>query len=125
MPKICGRLYLVDGDNHVYEGLKGVFNSRKTDSVIVYVTQDGLAKKLRKKYEERVSVKEVPPGDQAVDNVIKSRMGSEAALGRYAEVVVLSRDKGYEGQIRRNLKAGATKFTQAGSISGIIMPQRP
>lgn len=120
MQKQNGRLFLVDGDNHVYEALKGVMNTRKDDNVQVYVTQKGLKKNLQTMYGSRVHIKKVRPGDQAVDNVIKSRMGSEAKRGKYDEVVVLSQDKGYKGQLDKAHKSGKKKYRQEKSIKHAI-----
>ena len=122
MCKQNGRLFLVDGDNHIYEGLSGVMNTRKEDTVQVYVSQGGLVRKLRKKYGNRINIKKVRSGDQAVDNVIKSRLGNEAGRKDFSEVVVLSHDKGYKRQIDKARNKGKKKFRQAKSIKQAIKP---
>ena len=118
MPK--GRLFLVDGDNHVNEGLSGVMNTRKQDTVQVFVTQDGLSDRLKKKYGDRIRVTKVRPGNQAVDNVIKSRIGQEASKSDHSELYVLSHDKGYAGQLEKAHKKGKKKYRQAHSIKQAI-----
>ena len=113
---MSGRLFLVDGDNHVNEGLSGVMNTRKTDTVRVFVTQDGLARRLEREYGNRIQIKRVKSGDQAVDNVIKSQIGDEARSHHHSSVTVLSHDKGYKSQLDKAKKNGNQKFRQAHSI---------
>ncbi len=116
-----GILYLVDGDNHIYEALSGIKSIGKKDSVQVYMTQDGLSKKLDRKYGDKIKVKEIRQGNQAVDNVIKSILGNEAVQSKYSEVVVLSHDKGYRDQIKKANRTENKKFRQSVSIKQAII----
>ena len=117
---MSGRLFLVDGDNHIYEGLKGIESVGLVDSVLVYVSQRELKEKLESEFGDRIKVKEVTPGDQAVDNVIKSRIGSEIKQDRYREVIVVSHDKGYKEMIDKAHKNGKMRYRQAKSIKEVL-----
>ena len=117
---MSGRLFLVDGDNHIYEGLKGIESVGLGDSVLVYVSQKDLLEKLKIKSCGRIQIKEVTPGDQAIDNVIKSRLGSEIKQDRYREVIVVSHDKGYMKMIDKAHKNGKMRYRQAKSIKEVL-----
>lgn len=97
-----GRLYLIDGDNHVYEGLSGVMNIRKTDTIIVWCTQPGLEDRIKRKgFAGRLDVRHVNRGDQAVDNQIKGVFGRCVRSGEYESVFIVSHDRGYDELISK------------------------
>lgn len=96
-------LYLVDGDNHVYEAIEGIV--RKTDDndrIKVFVSQLPLCNKLIEKKlpnTEIFYVEAHKKGDQAVDNRIKSELGNAVKSRQYRELFVISRDKGYRNKL--------------------------
>lgn len=102
--EVKGRLFLVDGDNHVYEGLAGAKKIREEDSVLVYITQLVLRNRLSKRYKNtngKINFKIVPEGEQAVDNQIKSRFGNAVLSGNYTGVYIVSQDKGYQKLVNK------------------------
>lgn len=100
-------MYLVDGDNHVYEGLEGLDRLdqvNKFGKVRIFVTQPELKDKLIKRYGNRpyISVKMVKSGKDAVDNQIKSTFGNIMKNRRpYQKIYIISRDKGYSDLISK------------------------
>ncbi len=100
-----GDYYLVDGDNHPYEALHGIDSISKFDMVKVYVTQEGLKENLCDKYGDRISIEMVKPGDQAVDNQIKTILGNAVNSDRkYKKIHIISHDNGYVDIIERYRK---------------------
>lgn len=90
-------LYLVDGDNHVYKGLDGIDNLGHCAEVIVFVSQEGLRRKLKKKYGDAINVVMVKPGKEAVDNSIKGMLKKRVKMRRiYPKIHVISHDRGYK-----------------------------
>lgn len=88
-------LYLLDGDNHVYEALEGIERLGKAE-VIVYVSQEGLQKKLSGRYGKRVKTVMVAPGKEAVDNKIKQHILNEQNKRKpCSQIYVISHDRGY------------------------------
>ncbi len=98
-PQKPSHLYLIDGDNHITEATKRIKLADETDDVRIFVSQDELYKKYTKKNLPHVTVIKVEPGDQAVDNRIKSVLGN-AVKDDYEEVYVISHDKGYDKKIQ-------------------------
>lgn len=100
-----GEYYLVDGDNHIYEALNGINSLSQCDMVMVYVTQDGLRDNLYDKYGDKIRVVMVKPGDQAVDNQIRTILGNAVNSNReYKKIHIISHDKGYIDIIERYRK---------------------
>jgi len=100
-----GEYYLVDGDNHIYEALQGIESLSKRDTVMVYVTQEGLRDNLNAMYGTRISVVMVKPGDQAVDNQIRTILGNAVYSDRrYKKIHIISHDNGYVDIIERYRK---------------------
>lgn len=93
-------LILVDGDNHIYEALEGYgqYNSQNI-KIIISNNSERLRNKIKEKYETEVIV--VNPGNQAVDNIIKSIIGKEARKNNYDLIAVISHDRGYTELIKR------------------------
>ena len=87
-------LYLVDGDNHVYEGLEGI------DNIGVFG-------------------KVVRPGENAVDNRIKGILGNKVRQRKsYQKIYVISHDNGYKSlvdkyQRKYNLSPGYLSLKKA------------
>ena len=88
--------YLIDGDNNLPEGKKGLENLSKDKTVKVYFCQKNAKIKFDKKYEKRpnVSSEYVKPGDQAVDNRIKRDAG-RLLKDEHNSVKIISHDKGF------------------------------
>ena len=100
-----GEYYLVDGDNHPYEALNGLDSLSKHDMVIVYVTQGGLRNNLYEKYGDSINIEMVKPGDQAVDNQIKTILGNTVNSDKkYKKIHIISHDNGYVDIIERYRK---------------------
>ena len=118
------RLILVDGDNHVYEGLDGVNDPWFLNSeIIVYCAQEGNKKNLEKKY-PKLQIKLVPEGRQAVDKKIKSVMRKEIPVKtKYiGGIFVISHDKGYQAMVekcKKNFTYGNNRLALCKSISEI------
>ena len=93
-------LYLIDGDNHIYEAIERIDLADETDDVRIYVSQDGLYNRLINKRHPHVTVIKVKPGEQAVDNQIKSVFGNAVKNGQYDDIFVISNDKGYDKLIQ-------------------------
>ena len=93
-------LYLIDGDNHITEALERINLADETDDVRIFVSQETLRKKLIAKGYSYDQVKLVTPGNQAVDNQIKSVLGNAVKdnyyTGIYTGIFVISHDKGYD-----------------------------
>lgn len=93
-------LYLIDGDNHIYEAIERIDLADEMDDVRIYVSQDGLYNRLINKRHPHVTVIKVKPGEQAVDNQIKSVFGNAVKNGQYDDIFVISNDKGYDKLIQ-------------------------
>ena len=89
-------LYLIDGDNHITEALERISLADETDDVRIFVCQETKYKKLVAKRYPFVQVIKVKPGNQAVDNQIKSVLGNAVKCNYYTDIFVISHDKGYE-----------------------------
>ncbi len=95
-------LYLVDGDNHVYEGLDGLDKIGTFGKVLVFVSQPGLRDNLRRKYGGKINIIMVNPGENAVDNRIKAILGNKVKNRKtYQKIYVISQDKGYKALVER------------------------
>lgn len=103
-------MYLVDGDNHVYEGLEGLDRLdqvNKFGRVRIFVTQPELKDKLIKRYGNQpyITVEMVSSGKDAVDNQIKSIFGNMMKNRRsYQKIYIISHDKGYSDLIYKYQK---------------------
>ena len=112
-------LYLVDGDNHVYEGLEGIDNIGTFGKVIVFVSQEGLKDNLAKRYGGKIDIVMVRPGENAVDNRIKGILGNKIRQRKsYQKIYVISHDNGYRNlvdkyQRKYNLSAGYLSLKKA------------
>lgn len=93
-------LYLVDGDNHVYEGLEGIDNIETFAKVIVFVSQEGLKDNLVKRYGGKIDIVMVRPEKNAVDNKIKGILGNKVRQRKsYQKIYVISHDNGYKSLV--------------------------
>lgn len=112
-------LYLVDGDNHVYEGLEGIDNIGTFGKVIVFVSQEGLKDNLTKRYGGKIDIVMVRPGENAVDNRIKGLLGNKIRQRKsYQKIYVISHDNGYRNlvdkyQRKYNLSPGYLSLKKA------------
>lgn len=94
---------MVDGDNHIHEAEKGIEHTPKSIEVRAIFSQPGAQKNFDKKYEKRpnVSSKLVKPGNQAVDNQIKTEIGQILKEDPEHEIAIVSRDKGFVDYAKR------------------------
>ncbi len=97
------KTYLIDGDNHIDEGMKGIERQKKTVDIIAFFCVEGAKIKFDRKYKERPNVKTflVPKGEQAVDNRIKAYAGRLLSKGNQ-DITIVSQDKGYNKYINKN-----------------------
>ena len=88
-------IFLLDGDNHFDEGKKGIEKTRSSEKVVACFSQPGAKRKFDKTYgkQQNVSSRLVPPGEQAVDNLIKTYAGNYSKNGK--RVVMVSQDKDF------------------------------
>ena len=86
----------LDGDNHFDEGQKGIERLPKKTKVRAVFSQPGAKRKFDRKFGDRpnVSSKLVEPGDQAVDNQIKSEAGQLLKKGNQ-DITFVSQDKDF------------------------------
>ena len=86
----------LDGDNHFDEGQKGIERLSKKTKVRAVFSQPGAKRKFDRKFGDRpnVSSKLVEPGDQAVDNQIKSETGQLLKKGNQ-DITFVSQDKDF------------------------------
>lgn len=98
---------LIDGDNHIDEAKKGIEKTTKDKRICAFFSQEGAKKKFDGQYGNRpnVSSKLVKPGDQAVDNQIKSVAGN-LLKNKNQKVTIISQDKGYDKYIKQKKKSG-------------------
>lgn len=102
---IFNTLYLVDGDNHVYEGLDGIDHIGTFGKVIVFVSQEGLRSKLVKRYGGKINIVMVRQGEDAVDNRIKGILGNRVKQRKiYQKIYVISHDSGYKNLVDKYQK---------------------
>ena len=93
-------LFLIDGDNHITEATKNLKVPKGDDRIIIFISQEGLYNKWKKKNIPRVSVKYVKKGDQAVDKRIIATVKGAIESKRYVGIYIVSHDKGYEKFLR-------------------------
>ena len=92
--KITKSLIIIDGDNHIEIGLRGIDDALDNSDVdVLFVCNNQfLANKIIREYniETVVVPKNVP---QATDNRIKSTIGQKARTFEYDYIAIISRDK--------------------------------
>lgn len=117
---------LIDGDNHFDEGQKGIEHTSKNTNVVAYFSQLGAKRKFDKKHKKRsnVSSKFVKPGDQAVDNAIKSDAG-RIIKDKKEKVTIVSQDKGFENyRDKKNKKSSKNNIRTAKSVDEAIKKKK-
>ncbi len=99
--------FLIDGDNHLNEGIQGIEHTRKGIAVKGYFTQEGAKRRFDRKFANRpnVSSELVEPGNQAVDNRIKDE-ARRLAKQKNQNVTIVSQDKGFQ-EVRGKRKNGS------------------
>ncbi len=109
----------LDGDNHFDEGQKGIERLTKKTKVIAVFSQPGAKRKFDRKFGDRpnVSSKLVEPGDQAVDNQIKSEAGQLLKKGNQ-DITFVSQDKDFvEFKDRKKNGKNGNRITVAKSVN--------
>lgn len=94
-------LYLVDGDNHVYEAIKNVKKITSSDKVLIFISQEALREKLNRYCNKNINIALVKAGNQAVDNRIKGYFGNAVKSNKYKNISVISHDKGYDDLVQK------------------------
>lgn len=104
--QLIKKVILIDGDNHIREGEKGIHNIPMNQEVKVYFSQEGAKSKFDKRTKNRTNVSSyyVKPGNQAVDNRIKSEAGQRYSNGE--SVYIVSQDKGFSKYAKKKDNAG-------------------
>ena len=97
-------IFLVDGDNNIGTGLKGIDMLSDQDSVLVFYQKTGLAlAKIQKRCAgTRASVQYVESirgGKNSIDFQIITELGVLVGKGEADYAYVISQDKGYEASI--------------------------
>lgn len=118
-----GKTILIDGDNHINDGRRGIEQSPKDVEIIAYFRQDGAKKKFDNKYKARTNVKSilvksVKPGDQAVDKQIKKDAG-QLLKKKDQVVIIVSQDNDFKEYEKRKRAKGLprNKLTIAKSVT--------
>jgi len=109
----------LDGDNHFDEGQKGIERLPKKTKVRAVFSQPGAKRKFDRKFGDRpnVSSKLVEPGDQAVDNQIKSEAGQLLKKGNQ-DITLVSQDKDFvEFKDRKKNGRNGNRITVAKSVN--------
>ena len=103
--------YLLDGDNHINEGVKGIEHTTKDKIVKAFFSQPGAKRRFDKKFAKRpnVSSELVEPGDQAVDKRIKKET-EIITRKKNQKVTIVSQDKGFQ-KVQCKKKNGSSIFT--------------
>lgn len=112
-------IIFIDGDNHINEGQKGIEHTKKDIEVIAFFSQQGAKHKFDKKYQNRpnVSSKLVSPGDQAVDNQIKTVAGQILKKGKNQEITIVSHDNGFvQYKNRKNDRNSGNRISVVKSV---------
>ncbi len=105
---VPGETFLIDGDNHINEGVKGIEQTTKNTKVKGYFSIPGAKRKFDKKYGKRpnVSSELVEPGNQAVDKrIIKD--AEKITQKENQKVTIVSQDKGFK-KVQRRKKNGSS-----------------
>ena len=108
---------LIDGDNHIDKGLKGIEHTKKEVSVKAFFSQEGAKRKFDEKFKKRpnISSKFVKPGNQAVDNKIKTDAGKLLQKGNQ-DVVIVSHDKGFDEYNKKVNGKNGNRIIRAESV---------
>lgn len=108
--------FLVDGDNHIDEGVKGIEHTKKDTPVKAFFTQIGAKRKFDNKFAKRPNVisEYVKPGPQAVDKKIIQE-AKKITENKNQKVTIISQDTGYK-KIKGKKKNGSSIST-AKSVS--------
>ena len=91
------RLFLIDGDSFIYKALNGIQKLSAGDKVLIFVSTEGLRRRLKLKgyIRSNVGVIMVQPGPEAVDNRIKSFLGNTINREERGRIFIISHDHGY------------------------------
>lgn len=99
IPKLEKTIF-IDGDNNINEGQKGIENTSKDVTIIAFFSQLGAQKKFDMKYRHKHNVSSifVPPGNQAVDNRIKTKVG-QLLKKKNQDITIVSQDTDFKKYI--------------------------
>ena len=97
-------IFLVDGDNNIGTGLKGVDMLSEQDTVLVFYQKEGLALSKIKKLCAGTSadvqyIESVRGGKNAIDFQIITELGVLVGKREADYAYVISQDKGYEASM--------------------------
>lgn len=103
-------LFLIDGDNNIFKGLNGIEQRCDGDKVLIFITQPGLIKKLKKYLDSSVNIILVKSGTDSVDNRIKGKLGNLLKSGQCGRVFIISGDHGYSSLVEKYRKKYAIEI---------------
>lgn len=109
----------LDGDNHIDEGQKGIEHTPKNTKVRAIFSQSGAKLRFDRKYGGRsnVSSKLIKPGDQAVDNQIKTEAGQLLKNGNQ-DITIVSQDSDFvEFRDRKKNEGFGNRISTAKSVN--------
>lgn len=97
------RLFLIDGDNFIYQALQGVDKIGPEDKVLLLVSNEALQRKLIMNgyIRKNVWIIMVKPGKEAVDNRIKGILGNLVNRENRGCIFIIGQDQGYWKLINR------------------------
>lgn len=109
----------IDGDNHINEAVNEIEKISEQTRVVAYFSQPGAKRKFDKRYDgnSNFSSKLVKPGDQAVDNQIKTDAGRDLQEGK--KITILSHDSGfidYKKKKKKKIKIMTLMFLKVSKI---------
>lgn len=92
-------VYIVDGDNHVLNGLNGVESLTENETVMIFhqkgLNLNRITQKLRGSHADIQFIESVKSGKNSIDFQIVAELGMMAAKKQLDEAYIISCDKGY------------------------------
>lgn len=111
-------IFLVDGDNHLSEGLQGIDLLTEEDTVLIFYGKGQALAPIQRQCENtRAQVQyleSVRSGKNSIDFQIITELGVLVGRGEAEFAYVISHDKGYESAIGALRQRYATTFREVG-----------
>ena len=109
-------IFLVDGDNHLAEGLKGIDLLSAKDTVLIFYGKGQSEQSVRKLVGDTDAdvqlLESVRSGRNSIDFQIITELGVLIGRGEAEYAYVISQDKGYESAMRALRCRYSEKFTE-------------
>lgn len=119
-------IILIDGDNNLKDAIKGLEHTKKSTNVVAYFSQAGAEKKFKRKFKNRpnITTKLVEPGNQAVDNQIKTDAG-QLCKKNDQRISIISQDKGYRSfSHRKNKNMSGNRISVEPSVKAVLKKKK-